>query len=282
MSTQDQSDESSPLAKNQYPTIPQSTVNNTTELQSTIPISNRLKWLIFVLLNAVSVLSNIDSGVIPAATQKMEDKMKVAETKIGLFGSMDFLGRVIGSLVYIPIINQINRRYLLTATLIGESISLIIPFFFQSNYIVNLICRIVAGFNQVYFTTYPSVWVNQYGPKRYSTILITIVQSGTVFGILFGFALCTVIGKTYWAVSFLIEAAILTSLGISFLFIPQIYFSNNYYVTEGNDNELKEMDHIEGESNSTHRTKLSQLCHNISLIIKEYVFLFTCLSNCVI
>ena len=67
-------------------------------------------------------------------------------------------------------------------------ISLIIPFFFQTNYLVNLLCRFIAGFNQVYFTTYPPVLCDQYGPKKYKTIMISIVQSGTVFGIMLGYA----------------------------------------------------------------------------------------------
>ena len=104
ISTQEQSDESTPLAKNE------NTIDLSLSNSETIKISNSLKWITFVLLSSVTLLSNIDSGVIPAATQKMEDQMKVAETKLGLFGSMDFFGRVIGSLAYIPIINQINRK----------------------------------------------------------------------------------------------------------------------------------------------------------------------------
>ena len=142
-STQEQSDESTLLTKNEK-TVDLSLPTN----DETIKISNSLKWTTFILLCTVTLFSNIDSGVIPAATQKMEDQMHVAETKLGLFGSMDFFGRVIGSLAYIPIINQINRKYLLTGTLIGESISLIIPFFFQTKYLVNLLCRFLAGFNQ--------------------------------------------------------------------------------------------------------------------------------------
>ena len=105
ISTQEQSDESTPLAKNEN-TIDLSLLNS----DETIKISNSLKWITFVFLSSVTLFSNIDSGVIPAATQKMEDQMKVAETKLGLFGSMDFFGRVIGSLAYIPIIIQINRK----------------------------------------------------------------------------------------------------------------------------------------------------------------------------
>lgn len=85
ISTQEQSDESTPLAKNEN-TIDLSLSNS----DETIKISNSLKWITFVLLSSVTLFSNIDSGVIPAATQKMEDQMKVAETKLGLFGSMDF------------------------------------------------------------------------------------------------------------------------------------------------------------------------------------------------
>ena len=109
--------------------------------------------------------------------------------------------------------------------------------------------------------------------------MISIVQSGTVFGIMLGFTLNTIIGKTHWAICFLIEAGLLTTLGIIFFFLPQIYFSNNYIVIDGNDNELKQM---EGNNGNSNQNVFAKLWINIGLIFTEYVFLFTCLSNCVI
>ena len=109
--------------------------------------------------------------------------------------------------------------------------------------------------------------------------MISIVQSGTVFGIMLGFTLSTIIGKTHWAICFLIEAGLLTILCIIFFLLPQIYFSNNYIVIDGSDNELKQMN---GGHDNNNQNVFAKLWINIGVIFKEYVFLFTCLSNCVI
>lgn len=284
--------------------------NNDLDINTpTFTLSRKVRWFIFFALAFISTFSNLDGGIIPAATETMKEIMKVGEAEIGLFGSMDYLGRIIGSLVFITLINTVNRRFILIGTLFIKGLSLFIPFFSKYNYYLNLSARAISGFSQVYYTIYLPVWCDQYGPKKHKTIMITIIQLGTPLGIVLGFGLCTLIGKTIWEYSFGIEGIILGAMGILLIFFPQLYFSNTLMLIDGSNVEVREMPNIDEEEEQEEEKKEIQetikvddqksptsvfregkvkkkrkfkLFRNIKDIICEFVFLFTGLSNSVV
>lgn len=285
--------------------------NNDLDINTpTFTLSRKIRWFIFFTLAVVSIISNIDGGIIPAATETMKKIMKVGEAEIGLFGSIDYLGRIIGSLIFITIINTVNRRIILIGTLFIKGLSLFMPFFSKENYYLNLSARAISGFSQVYYTIYLPVWCDQYGPKKHKTIMITLVQLGTPLGVVIGFGLCTLIGKTKWEYSFGIEGIILGALGILIIFFPQLYFSNNLMLIDGSNVQVKEMPNIDEEEEEQEEEKKEiqettkiddqksptslfregkvkkkskfKFFRNIKDIICEFVFLFTGLSNSVV
>ena len=192
----------------------------------------------------LSTLSTIDGGIIPAATDQMmaPEALNATETQMGWLGSMDYLGRIAGSLVFVAIINTTDRKLILVGTLFIKGVAMMLPFFFRTQFIFNLLLRAAAGFSQVYYTIYFPVWCDQYGTKAFNTMMITLVQLGTPLGIVLGFALCTFVGKQLWYTCFFIQSIILFALGVALLFFPQLYFSNKLMMVEGSDVEMKEIE----------------------------------------
>lgn len=223
---------------------PETPKENTPNDGSKIKLSRKIRWFIFYILTGISICSNIDGGVIPAATTELEKQFFGTEGKnslyIGYFGSVDYLGRIIGSLIFVGMINKVNRRIILIITLFFKAFTLFIPIFSKQDYIVNLIARGISGFSQVYYTIYLPVWSDQYGPKDWKTLMITFIQLGVPAGIAIGYTICTLIGKN-WVTSFCIEGIILGVLGVLLIFMPQLYFSNNLMLVEGSSDELREM-----------------------------------------
>ena len=270
-----------------------------------IKLSKQIRWIIFITLAAISTLSNLDGGIIPAATEEMQTDMGIGPAEIGVFGSIDYLGRIIGSLIFVAIINTMNRRMILIATLFIKGISLFIPRIqdYNKSYTVNLLCRGISGFSQVYYTIYLPVWCDQYGPKKSKTIMITVTQLGLPLGIVLGFGMATLIGKKNWVLCFNIEGIILGALGIICFFFPQLYFSNTLMLVDGSNDRMQEMpskDEEEEEPNipnidpdskspssiyregEVKKKKKSGIIQNICTIIREPVFLFTGLANSVV
>ena len=269
-----------------------------------IKLSKQIRWIIFITLAAISTLSNLDGGIIPAATNEMQIDMTIKQAEIGVFGSIDYLGRIIGSLIFVAIINTVNRRMILIGTLFIKGISLFIPRVpgCDKSYTINLICRGISGFSQVYYTIYLPVWCDQYGPKKSRTIMITVTQLGLPLGIVLGFLMATLLGKQNWVLCFNIEGIILGALGILCFFFPQLYFSNTLMLVDGSNDRMQEMPgkdeeeepeipNIDPDSKTpssifkegeVRKKKRIGLLDNICTIMKEPVFLFTGLANSVV
>ncbi|MCQ2818979.1 MAG: hypothetical protein MJ252_17070 [archaeon] len=60
-----------------------------------LKMSNRERYIIFAMISSISLLSNLDNGIIPCATTEIQNDLKVEQEETGLFGSADYLGRVI-------------------------------------------------------------------------------------------------------------------------------------------------------------------------------------------
>ena len=269
-----------------------------------IKLSKQTRWIIFITLAAISTLSNLDGGIIPAATNEMQIDMTIKPAEIGVFGSIDYLGRIIGSLIFVAIINTVNRRMILIGTLFIKGISLLIPRVpgCDKSYAINLICRGISGFSQVYYTIYLPVWCDQYGPKKSRTIMITVTQLGLPLGIVLGFLMATLLGKKNWVLCFNIEGIILGALGIVCFFFPKLYFSNTLMLVDGSNDRMQEMPgkdeeeepeipNIDPDSKTpssifregeVRKKKRIGLLDNICTIMKEPVFLFTGLANSVV
>lgn len=163
----------------------------------TITLSSKQRWGVFTIICVISLLSNLDNGIVPASTQSIKYDLHSNDSEIGLFGSGDYLGRMISSVILIYVLNKINRQYILAFSLFFKAINLAVPIF-TYNYYVILVTRCFCGFSQVYYTIYFPVWCDQFGTKKSKPMMIAIIQIGCPLGIFFGFCLSTLIKSVFF------------------------------------------------------------------------------------
>ena len=241
-----------------------------------VTINSQTCMKIFISMVCISMFTNLDGGIIPRATDQIKMDVNIGETEIGYYGSIDYLGRLVGSLIYIIIITKINRLFLLQATLIMKGISLIIPFMcsganFTLLYFLIMICRFLSGLSQVYYTIYLPVWCDQYGTKKHNMLMIMLIQLGLPAGIVLGYGM-TMILQENWKLCFLIEGIICVCLALFYCSFPLIYFSNDLILVEGTNNKLQRNPNI----------KESNILLNLKDILSNKIFLLTGLSNSVV
>ena len=254
-----------------------------------IQINNKARITIYIILVLISTFSSCDGGIIPQQTKGIKldfENIEISEnstetdniedSKVGFFGSSDYIGRVFGALIFTVIMGKYNRKILLVSTLIFKALTLIIALFTKSFYI-NVIARILSGISQVFFTTYFPVWCDQYGKENKRVIMVSMIQLGNPLGIIIGYGLnsfCKLF-ESYqyraWRISFGIEGIILIVSGFFIFSFKNFYFSQNFVLI--NDNEGKE----ESKSDTTNNS----LFTNIFKILCNKIFLFTTLSNSV-
>ena len=243
-----------------------------------IHIKDKARTTIYIVLVCISGFSACDGGICPQQIDYLKKDFKTnKDSTVGFFGSVDYIGRVIGALLFSAIMGKMNRKMLLVFCLLFKALTLLTALLTPDK-IVNIIARGLSGIAQVFFTTYLPVWCDQYGKERKRTLMVTIVQLGGGLGIIFGYGLGLICEelistKDYsgWRTAFAIEGIILIVCGIIIFSFKNKYFSNNFVLVK--DNEGKEEDSLT-ENNAS-------ILSNFGKMLCNKLFLFTTLANSV-
>ena len=226
--------------------IPESNNNIHNVNLEEIIIDDKLRSNFFWLLCIEYCMSCCDGGVIPQQNGNIkQDFGGDQESKVGLFSSVDFIGRIIGAVLMSLLIERISRRLFFSGCLFFKCFTLIIPLF-TKDYFTNTFVRLLSGIPQTLLTSYGTIWTDQFGKRNRRSLMLPILQFATLIGFILGYILgilCNaILGKsTYgWRLSFSIEGISLAVLGVIFLFYPKLYFSSTFYLNENDDNKGKE------------------------------------------
>ena len=190
----------------------------------TIPLSRKMRWIVFVILTIVTIIMGLDQGILSSTTATLRNVFHISDGELGGLGSMIFLGTAIGCLCSFTLINKFNRKYLLLGTMCFDVLSL----FFTTqttNLLLLYFCRVIAGFTQSFLSIYVPVWSDQFGIHKYKSIMLSIIHLSSSLGYLFGYILGTLLN---WDNSFYLEnILIIIHIIIIFMFLPDKYFSMN-------------------------------------------------------
>ena len=244
-----------------------------------IDIDDHSRNIIFVVLVLVSIFSSCDGGIIPQQNSIIKKNFEDDnEEKVGLFGSIDYIGRIVGSLIFTIIMGKMNRKMILIITLLFKALTLFAPII-SGKYTLNLIARCLSGISQVFYPTYLPVWCDQYAKKSRKTIWVTLVQIGNPLGIIIGYGLGMICGENEnedqingWRLAFPLEGITLIIFAVIIYFFDKIYFSEKFVLVEdskGKEEELSE------------EKKQVSLFSNIGKILSNKIFMFSSLCNSV-
>jgi predicted MFS family arabinose efflux permease len=111
-------------------------------------LSRSIRWIIFIMFFITGVVVNLDHGTIPGATEEIQIDLNLDKTELGMFGSLVFLGNLIGALFSFTIINLVNRKILLICSLALNALCLY-SFILTKWYWFLLLNRVIVGIFQV-------------------------------------------------------------------------------------------------------------------------------------
>ena len=202
-------------------------------------ISRKIRWVIFCLFIIINLLMNFDHGTIPAATTLLKQYLNINDSQLGFFGSLVFLGVIIGSLVSLTIINTFNRKYILLVFLILCSISLFV-FTITTHYIILCIDRVIIGIFQAFISIYLPLWCEQFGIESKKTLMIALIQVAPPIGVLVGYIITSLFNmylswfpifgdipkEQRWLFSFYVQSIIIVVVSLFLLFFSDKYFNS--------------------------------------------------------
>ena len=248
--------------------------------ENLIELSPRGRNIVFVLYLISNILISMDHGSIPASINELR-QLTTYDQSIGLFGSLVYLGNIIGSMIFFQLINIYNRKLLLLISLLGNTICLFtfalienIPFLF--------INRILVGMLQSYITIYMPVWCNQFGLQTQRNYMIGLIQLVSPIGIFLGYFIASVCinDQIYggWKFAFFVQGFLILFLNIFFLFVPKNFFSKYYYSVGETKEEEKIVKKTDEEVlNMSHNEDLNYL-EKIIVLMDYKVFIYSVIS----
>ena len=290
---------------------PEHALEDSKDNKEKIVLNTKHRQLIFILMCLGYCFSSCDGGIIPQQNTNIQyDFQDKGETKVGLFSSFDYVGRIVGAVVMTVLIDRLNRQIFLSMSFIVKAVTLFMPTFTET-YNWNLAARFISGIPQTLLTSYGTIWTEQFGRKKRRSLMLALLQLFALGGIIVGYGIGIICDKIFpipvevtnyvknedvsdhpyfflgWRLGFAIEGTILAALGIIVLFCPQILFSKTFYLNEDNDENgddnigrEKTTEEINKEKAGLKQSTID-FFKQIPKILCTKIFIFTSLGNTV-
>lgn len=167
-----------------------------------IHISRNKRYCLYWVLIISSVFLNTDHGTIPAAIAEIQESLGISKTELGSFGSAVYVGTAVGALFLSFTINKLNRRLMIGISYFCSGV-LLLWFTFLTNVYGLFLNRMMVGFCQSLVSIYIPVWIDQYIPLAYKTVLMAIFQLSSLLGIVIGYCLTFAVKQKYDVIYFI-------------------------------------------------------------------------------
>ena len=187
-----------------------------------IRLQRGARIFIFICFFIVHLLNCSDGGVVSARPIQIKEELRIDDRAFGIYGSIVQIGRIIGTLSVMVLLNFFNRKFLIFFALVLKSASFLI-YYVTKNYPIIMVFRFLQGFSHVFTYVYFPTWVDQFGLQKYKTVMTSFIQTASPFGSVFGFNATTFLGD--FKLGFLLLASTILILDIVLLFMPEKFFS---------------------------------------------------------
>ena len=194
-------------------------------------LSRYVRMILFLLLLIFSVIIDLDSGIIVSSYKSFTQDLNMSDIQFGTLSSITTVGEIIGLLFYMSIINKNHRKFILVTTSLLHGIGLF-GYLINSNFYYISILNFTISVCKAFINVYMPVWIDQFGIKKYKTLLLTILYMAISVGMILGAWIGTVLFNNNWKKSFICEGLIFIGLSASLFAVPQKYYSTKYMIVE--------------------------------------------------
>ena len=196
-----------------------------------IYLSRYVRMLLFFLLLINSVVIDLDAGVIVSSYKSFTHDLNMSDFQFGSLNSITTVGKIISLIFYMVIINKNHRKFFIVTSAFLNGVSFF-AYFLNKNFYYIATVKFLTSFCKVFINVYMPVWVDQFGIKKYKTLLLTLVYMVTSYGRIVGAWIGTVIFNNEWKKAFSCCGIIIISLSACLFMVPQKYYSTKYMIVE--------------------------------------------------
>ena len=198
-------------------------------------LSRYVRMILFFLLLIFSVVIDLDSGIIVSSYKSFTQDMHMSDIQFGTISSIINAGEIIGLLIYMPIINKNHRKFIVVITSFLHGLGFF-AYFINTNFYYIAFLNFLISICKAFINVYIPVWIDQFGIKKYKTLLLTILYMAISIGMIVGAWIGTVLFDNNWKKAFVCCGIIFIVLSFSLFSVPQKYYSTKYMIVEQQKN----------------------------------------------
>ena len=187
-----------------------------------------LRSFIFFILFLSIIASNLTKGIF-ISSSSIKTTLSLDDLFYGIFASLYSVGKVLGTLLLMYLINKVHRKWLIIISIIITSLLLSVFKVTVNKYILMSVYCLI-GMTSMTIIVYIPIWIDQFAMTKYKSIFLTLIQFGEAFGLALGYILNYLIGDANFQLQFLINGGILFILAIALLPISNLYFSSRVLI----------------------------------------------------
>jgi len=210
-------------------------------------LSEEIIWLLMSVISLIHGLMCISHGILSSCVTEIKTEFDLSDEKYGMFGTLNGFGSLLGSILFILVIEKIDHKSLICSMLIINSLCHFV-FFFKFGYYMLLMSRFISGFASVFCYIYFPMWVDKFAMKKWVNFMQTTVQLSNTIGHIFGYFIFLILGSQNWKYGFLTEIFSVTCLVFIMVIIPNNYYDRNYENKEWNEINTTEPNEQEKET----------------------------------
>ena len=207
-------------------------------------LSRVSRTCIFIIFISLSIIMSGDNGVLSSSKKQVRRDLELDEKGYGFFGSFASAGRMIGSCLFMGLL-QTDKRKFLTCICIFVNGTAFFAYSLTFNRWILYVVRFLIGAVRIYPHIYIPVWVDQFGIKKLKTMMMTIINITSPLGQTVGYILGTINEPDKWYLNYFIVGVLINVFGGILLFFPAKYFSAKYnfagYHQKGKTGFVKEI-----------------------------------------
>ena len=230
--------------------------------KNVVYLSRYVRMILFFLLLIFSVIIDLDSGIIVSSYKSFTQDLGISDMQYGTLSSITTVGEIIGLLFYMSIINKNHRKFILVTTSFFHGIGLF-GYLINSNFYYISILNFFISVCKAFINVYMPVWIDQFGIKKYKTILLTILYMAISVGMIIGAWIGTVLFNNDWKKSFICCGFIFIFLSFLLFTIPQKYYSTKYMIVEEQKVSGNSVEKIVPTKEDSKESKMKKIIANV-------------------
>ena len=225
-------------------------------------LSEEIIWLLMSVISMIHGLMCISHGILSSCVTEIKTEFYLSDEKYGMCGTLNGFGSLLGSILFILIIEKIDHKSLICSMLIINSLCHF-AFFFKFGYYMLLMSRFISGFASVFCYIYFPMWVDKFAMKKWVNFMQTTVQLSNTIGHIFGYFIFLILGSKNWKYGFLTEIFSVTCLVFIMVIIPNNYYDRNYENKEWREINTTEINEQEKEK----ETIMKDIIYNLPYVL---------------